>query len=554
MIQTILVTTLLAVWQNPTPVYVGPGDQTIDMVISDGAGGAAVLWHDVLTGWEFMNVIDSAGNLKWGKQSVAVLVMGDTTTQNPDMFLDSLGNYWIALEAQWNSPSQGWDICIQKISPQGQRLFGDKGINVCNGDWGKLRPRLCQSGGGVIVTWLDYRAKSLMSLIFAQRYGNDGSSQWATNGISVCDSTSRKEQRFADPVPDGNNGALVVLEKWFRDTSDNFIFAQRLDSLGNRLFEDTCRFIHRGTFDPLAIGPLAKNAMSDGECGAIFFYVNGGYFNGQRIDTMGGVLWGTDGVIVGKDDYQHFADFSPLSNNGIFVVRGESNVQIHQAVYAHRVTLDGEIPWGDTGKVVWWVEGLDPLGFVGDIATSASDEGIIIWKDVADHNGSYKLRGIMAQKMDTLGNTLWLQEVVITGPEGSNPKTITTQDKGAIVTWQTGDIYAARIDSLGNISGVEEEPLPRTEPLLQVWEPYPNPAVVQAIIRFALREPASINVSIFDASGRKVTQLAQGAFSAGEHLMHWECTSQGSRVSSGVYFIKVSTAKASQTTKLIIIK
>jgi len=247
-------------------------------------------------------------------------------------------------------------------------------------------------------------------------------------------------------------------------------------------------------------------------------------------------------------------DISPLFSGGLFSTWGLVNG--HEAVYANRITLDGDTIWGTSGKQVWQVWADQPHG---GITPSINENGIVVWRDTYDELGSYDARGILAQRIDTLGNILWAEEKLVCGTNGTLPHTISTFDKAGLIIWEDSrngnpDVLSAKIDSLGNILGVQEQPQPALEPLLYVWQPFPNPTASTVNVRFSLGVSTQISVNVFDVSGRKVTQITQGWLSAGEHSVQWNGTSQnGLRVSAGVYFVNVLAGGASETAKIILL-
>jgi hypothetical protein len=549
MFQTFLVVTLLAVWQNPTPVYVGPGDQTIDMVISDDEGGAAVLWHDAQTGWEFMNVIDSAGNLKWGSGGVAVLMMGDTITQNPDMFLDSLGNYWVALEAHWYTPSEGQDIYVQKISPTGQRLFGDRGVAVCTAQWSQSLEQLCLSGEGAIIVWMDESDTSN----FTQRINSSGTTLWSNNGIPI---SATPHGWFANCVSDGKNGAFFIFRQWI--DSKNHIAFQRIDSLGTKLWGDSGIYYGVGRIWS-EVGFFYGHMTEVKEGGFIFFYnTYEGEYKTQRVDSLGGLVWNPSGVVL---DTHFTTSVSPPSSNGLFVVGGSTNSEPHEAVYCNRLLLDGSTPWGNASKAVWDEFAYDPRE---TIVPTVTEDGIVAWRDVYDAGDPYGDRyieqGIMAQRVDNSGSILWPEEVHVTGTQGQSPQVVGTNDKAGIITWNDNrngnvDLYATWIDSLGNLPpGIEEEPMPILSPL-NIELVGGNIINKAARLRYSVNQNAFVNVVIYDVSGQLVRILEQGKTCTGTHELTWDRTDNaGCQVSSGVYFIRVAALGRAVTAKVITLK
>jgi hypothetical protein len=151
----------MAVWQNPTVIYEysAPTEAVIEKVISDGEGGAIIIWRDSETDWNYIQAIDSTGEKQWDSEGVPLIVAADTLTGRADVIRDNEGNYWITLQATWFEPTEEDDIILQKISQSGERLLGDNGFAICNFEEGQAYPHICSSGDRVIITWADYRFK-----------------------------------------------------------------------------------------------------------------------------------------------------------------------------------------------------------------------------------------------------------------------------------------------------------------------------------------------------------------------------------------------------------
>ncbi len=65
---------------------------------------------------------------------------------------------------------------------------------------------------------------------------------------------------------------------------------------------------------------------------------------------------------------------------------------------------------------------------------------------------------------------------------------------------------------------------------------YPNPFAGSTTIRFALPEPAEVNLTLYDVTGRAVAVLENGSKSAGWHELAFDA----SHLPSGVYFYALS--------------
>jgi len=79
---------------------------------------------------------------------------------------------------------------------------------------------------------------------------------------------------------------------------------------------------------------------------------------------------------------------------------------------------------------------------------------------------------------------------------------------------------------------------------------YPNPFNAGTRISFDIYEPADVDLSIFDANGKKVAQLFSGRRVEGTYSEFWNA---GNRA-SGIYYCELRAGKISQTQKMILIK
>jgi len=78
----------------------------------------------------------------------------------------------------------------------------------------------------------------------------------------------------------------------------------------------------------------------------------------------------------------------------------------------------------------------------------------------------------------------------------------------------------------------------------------PNPFNAALQLQFLLRTTSQVNLSIFDVQGREIAQLLDGSLAAGEHQLTWDARG----FPSGIYFARISTVHALETTRLLLLK
>ena len=78
----------------------------------------------------------------------------------------------------------------------------------------------------------------------------------------------------------------------------------------------------------------------------------------------------------------------------------------------------------------------------------------------------------------------------------------------------------------------------------------PNPAKDNTMINYSLKETASVELSLFDVAGKKMSSLNQGMQIAGNHQLKLDV----STLSSGIYFYTISAGNYKMTNKMSVVK
>jgi len=117
------------------------------------------------------------------------------------------------------------------------------------------------------------------------------------------------------------------------------------------------------------------------------------------------------------------------------------------------------------------------------------------------------------------------------------------------------DVYALRTDSLLNapppigVSNINNN-VPKN---FKLFQNYPNPFNPETIVYFQLNKYSKLNISIYDVTGKYVTELFNGVKEKGIHRLNINFNNL--KISSGIYFLKAwSEFGQSETIKLAYIK
>jgi hypothetical protein len=238
-------------------------------IISDGVGGAIIVWEDTRAGLIdiYAQRIDANGDKLWTPSGVAICTAGDSQ-HNPNLTTDGAGGAiiawydprtqvdhvlwqadgdtvctnsyrqftpWIvsddaggAIVAWYEDNGPSYDIRAQRIDPDGAVLWTEDAVDVCTATGSQSRINVISDGsGGAVIAWEDMRGGSWTD-IYAQRLAPNGTVLWETDGVAICKAFS--DQELVRLATDGAGGALFVWE----DTRNNEldIYGSLIDANG----------------------------------------------------------------------------------------------------------------------------------------------------------------------------------------------------------------------------------------------------------------------------------------------------------------------------------
>ena len=104
---------------------------------------------------------------------------------------------------------------------------------------------------------------------------------------------------------------------------------------------------------------------------------------------------------------------------------------------------------------------------------------------------------------------------------------------------------------------LESYPVPVRDGALSLTldAPHPNPFNPSTEIHYVLPSASRVQISIYDASGRMVSELVNEDQTKGDHGVHWNGRdARGATVGSGVYFVKLNANGEVRTQKMVLLK
>lgn len=205
------------------------GDQYDPVPVSDGGGGAIITWQDRRYGSNYdiyAQRIDSMGKLSWDENGV-IICTAKEDQEKPRVISDGGGGAIIVWQDRRSGDNH--DIFAQRLDGRGAVLWPVNGIEVCTEKYDQREPQLIADGrGGAVFTWQDKRNGSDCD-IYAQRLDSSGRAQWTTNGVVICaEANNQYDPRLS---PDGGGGAVITWQDYRKGSACTFdAFAEQTDS------------------------------------------------------------------------------------------------------------------------------------------------------------------------------------------------------------------------------------------------------------------------------------------------------------------------------------
>jgi hypothetical protein len=424
-----------AAWiPDGNPICVAIGDQQGPSLISDGRGGAIVVWNDNRNGtWDiYAQRIDAYGALQWATDGVAVCTAPNDQGSQV-LVSDGAGGAIIAWR-DLRGDSDG-DIYAQRIGGDGIALWTMDGVAICT------RPNyqanlsiIADAAHGAFITWFDYDETAIPEFrYFTQRVDCGGTARWQPDGALVYDVAWPYQ---IDPVT-ASDGAGGLFLSWWQGSGpmwEYVVFAQHADSSGTMLWSDKIMSFGGGT-------QWIPAMASDGAGGAIVVWLgsepstNGVNVVTQRFDHEGDILWGQYGVRMGSTQGV-FGDREIISDDvgGAFVMWHDATTEYHSA---QRV--------GPDGRTLWIPGGID----IGDrpaqtVCADGTGGMYLSWGDTS----------MAAERISASGECAWERVICSASGTRTNPRAINNGEGGALIAWQDRrngdfDIYATGVDSEG---------------------------------------------------------------------------------------------------------
>lgn len=431
------------------PICTDGFEQSPPHMVSDGAGGSFVVWHDYRNGDLdiYAQRLNAAGSPVWTLNGVPVAKPAGFQLY-PRIAPDGTGGAIVVWQdARTDS---AFDVYAQRLNSAGTPVWGIDGVLLSAATGAQRLPDLVSdAAGGAIVAWIDMQAGS--ADIYAQRVNAAGLPQWAAGGVPICDLVGTQDNIAI--VEDHQGGAILSWRDERAGSSD--LYAQRIGPGGAQLWTA------QGATVCVTGGAAHSPVMvADGIGGAILAWQDGRGADFdiyvQRLDAAGVLQWPAAGVtLCGAPGDQQFPHISSDLVGGAVVVWQDAR-GANLDIYAMRVA------GGGTPSPGWTLDGTALCLATGDqtnpdIATDPSGAVVTSWSDLrtpADGRNIYGQRVALGGAVSWIANGVLLSDGV---GDQEWPEVIAFGNGAAAAAWldrRSGgaDIYCQRVDASGAVT------------------------------------------------------------------------------------------------------
>lgn len=382
------------------------GEQAIPKVATSESGITYIAWFSNTSGnYDVMlQKLDVFGNTLWEDNGIVV-------SDNPamswltdwDMTVDQTDHAILTFQDIRNGNN---DIFAYRISPDGEFVWGEDGIELSTGPAFDVSPKVCvTNANNVCFAW------QAEDVVILQKISPDGNKLWGDSGITLSgDNTFSWPQLIAV-------GEDEVILKYFEDTG-NFpaitrkAYAQRFDVDGNPVWANDAIISNAGG---ITAWTQVLPFINDGNDGFFIAWHDDRDNNMlasvfvQHINANGEILLGDNGTeastMMGRNNfYAHLA--LPTGSDDIYVFWNEMDGdQNNRGIYGQKISAAGERVWTDNGKSIIEISSMN----VFPISASQSETDLIVFYeeyfDVVDAK-------VKAMCLDTDGEFVWTEEKI----------------------------------------------------------------------------------------------------------------------------------------------
>lgn len=470
-----------------------------------------------------------------------------------------------------NSATTQTDVYAQRLSAAGLPLWTADGVVVCDASGSQSFLRASpDASGGAIVAWKDDRTLDpTNSDIYAQRINGTGGSVWATDGIPV--STSFHDFPELTACSDSRSGAIIGWNAAFTPSNTKAV-AAHVDEWGYLGAEPVIASVKDVPNDqggqvklswnasPLDTDPLFRNISQ-------YWLYRAAPPNLVASARRAGASIATPASAAGAGTPPRFLQTRTAAQDYYWEI-ATTVTATHLATYSEVVATTADSVGGSNPRTAFMVMARNSTGSMW--WTSQPDSGYSVDNlppaAPAPFTGQYGAGTALLHwnpnvEPDIAGYELYRGSSVGFTPSPAN--LVTAQpDTGYADAAGAPYVYKLlAVDSHGNRSPVAtlipsgtldaDGPSPAVAFLAPPW---PNPSRSGGTLRVGLATAGAAKLSLYDAQGRCVRVLFEGALPAGEHAIPFDGRDDGGRtLAPGLYLARFVAPGFAATRRMAVI-
>jgi len=549
-------------------IGVGVGEQATAKLVETSDGGCYISWFDNRDGnyCMYLQRLNYLGEAQFVQNGLLISDHPQNTSLvDYDLTVDQNDNAVIVFTDVRNG-SNDLDVFAYKIGPDGSFLWGDDGVGLSeavNTDFEPAPKVTATTAGNFVVGWMKSDATDRICF---QKLSADGQKLWGENGITISGITGERLSA-PDLVPAQNDSVIAI---WKNSTGPfwaptTHLFTQKFGPNGEAAWGASGVLIydlgHMSAWTYPSISP-------DGQGGALYTWYDApqlSEFNVwvEQVGAAGNLIFPVNGIQASTNSNDRLHMYPSLSylpaTDELYVFWVEENWNQNQyGLYGQKISPQGERLWTDSGREFLGL-GDAQISFV---CSAPADTGIYV---SYFQSPTVINTAVLAFRIDPDGALLWNPRVLSISDLGSKDDLlmVVNTESRAFLTWTDGrhgdfDIYAQNVNldgTLGNpISHIGESHLPPPD-CFRLDAPYPNPFNPSTTLTFDLPQASPVTLEVFDILGRNVSSLLTSLTpnrmtSAGIHSVRLD----GSRLASGIYFVELNAGNQSARQKLVLMR
>lgn len=522
----------------------------------------------------YLQILNKKGEKKFSENGLLISnkkTMSWTVVNNY-LLIDNEGNAIITVQDCRNDDSDGHRLNYNayKISPSGEFLWGENGIDLGRGESARLEASmsLLQVGEEYMFAWQRFEDESNaitsstdMMMMKAGNYEELPITSSATkanaesyivmerldkNGNFVGETKYLKDNSIPYAYPwlrNATNGQVILV---YAKGTNQDLMARKLDFDGSSVWAQDAT-IYRGGFGTIPIWTFVQ-VYEDPDGGVFvswhddrnFTNIESAYLSYIKPDGTYGYAAGIEGQKLGFSGFRQFTPYmvyNPTDKSTYIAWRETSDGQGWQSLRAQRLTKEGDLMWDIEGvEILPLVQ--RPIGYFS--CELDKQNRMATFFMAQDSLEAYGNTQAFACLLDTKGQYAWgdaTKYAFITNAKSEKGELMSSPaiEDQWILLWSdtrgaTGSnqtyLYGQNMYMDGSLTNTvsNEIPLHNTKNDLYIAQ---NPINDKAQFLVKIQETNKVNLTIYNNLGQKMTTLFDGQLSSGTHEFSWNTNRKG---------------------------